>query len=81
MKNTCSEANSLGVPYFGRRRVYSQKRGRVFRALTGSFPELNFTAFRSDASPTDIVNALNSPPVLSDKRAVTVAILPATQNR
>ena len=44
-----------------------------FRALTGEFPELNFTAFRSDASPTDIVNALNSPPVLSDKRAVTVA--------
>lgn len=44
-----------------------------FRALTGSFPDLNYTAFQGGAKPSDIVNALNSSPMLADRRVVTVA--------
>lgn len=44
-----------------------------FRTLTGSFPDLNYTAFQGSAKSADIVNALNSSPMLADKRVVTVA--------
>ncbi len=43
-----------------------------FRTVTGGFADLNYTAFQSGASSVDVVNALNSSPMLAERRVVNV---------
>ena len=49
-----------------------KKAEQMFVSLCGGFSQLNFTRFLDKSSPIEIVNALNSIPMLSEYRVVVV---------